>query len=112
MKIKSLITMSILVGTLQFSPVLSAQDANENAPVRGGRWQHRLASLSPAEREKLKAARQKAMQDPSVQAAHEKMRAARKEFITSMRAAMLKAEPSIQPVLDKLPAGRGNRDED
>ncbi|HWY52478.1 MAG TPA: hypothetical protein VNW72_13435 [Chthoniobacterales bacterium] len=113
MKIKSLITTSILIGALQLSPAVFGQGANNGAPGRGGRWQQRLANLSPEEREKLKAARQKAMQDPGVQAAHEKMRQARKEFMDSMHTAMLKADPSIQSVLDKIPrAGRGERDED
>ena len=113
MNIKSLITVSILIATLQLSPIGFAQDTNQSAPGRGGRWQQRLANLSPQEREKLKAARQKAMQDSNVQAAHEKMRQARKEFVSSMRAAMLKADPSIQPILDKIPKpGRGNREED
>ena len=113
MRIKSLVTVSILAAALQLSPVLFAQGTNEGASGRGGRWQSRMANLSPDEREKLKAARQKAMQDPAVQAAHEKMRQARKAFMDSMRAAMLKADPSIQPVLDKMPkAGRGERDED
>ena len=112
MKIRSMITVSLLVGALQFSPVLFGQDSDQDATGRGGRWQQRLANLSPEEREKLQAARQKAMQDPAVQAAHDKMRQARQEFIASMRAAMLKADPSIQPVLNKIPkAGRGERDE-
>jgi len=113
MKIKSLISTSILAAALQLSPVLFAQGTNESASGRGGRWQNRMANLSTDEREKLKAARQKAMQDPGVQAAHEKMRQARKEFMDSMHTAMLKADPSIQSVLDKIPrAGRGERDED
>jgi Heavy-metal resistance len=113
MKTNSLITVSILIGLLQFSPVVFGQGPSENGAGRGGRWQQRLANLSPEEREKLKAARQKAMQDPSVQAAHEKMREARTEFVTAMRAAMLKADPSIQPVLNKIPTGgRGQREED
>ena len=113
MRIKSLITVSILVGVLQLSPVVFGQGADGSATGRGGRWQQRLANLSPDERERLKAARQKAMQDPSVQTAHEKMREAGREFVTAMRAAMLKADPSIQPVLDKIPRpGRGEQDED
>lgn len=91
------------------------QGQNGNGPSRGGRWQQRLANLSPEEREKLKAGRQKAMQDPGVQAAHEKMRQARQDFMTAMRGAMLKADPTIQPVLDKIPKGGrggGERDED
>ena len=108
-----MITVSLLVGALQFSPVLFGQDSNQQPAGRGGRWQQRLANLSPEEREKLKAAHQKAMQDPAVQAAHEKMRQARQEFIASIRAAMVKADPSIQPVLNKIPrGGRGERNED
>ena len=73
---------------------------------RGGRrWEQRLANLSPEERQKFEAARQKAMQDPSVQSAHDKMRQAHKEFRDAMHAAMLKADPSIQPILNKMPAG-------
>lgn len=116
MKIKSLITVSMLIGALQLSPVVFGQGPKGTEGGRGGRWQQRLANLTPEEREKLKAARQTAMQDPNVQAAHEKMRQARQEFLTAMRGAMVKADPSIQPVLDKIPKGGhgrgGDRDED
>jgi uncharacterized protein YbaA (DUF1428 family) len=101
---KSLITMSILALALQFAPIIRAQDDEEQGK-HGRRWEQRLANLSPEERQKFEAARQKAMQDPSVQAAHDKMRQAHKEFQDAMRAAMLKADPSIQPVLNKMPAG-------
>ncbi|HEX4638148.1 MAG TPA: hypothetical protein VH170_01545 [Chthoniobacterales bacterium] len=91
MKMKSLVTMSILTAALQFAPAVFSQD---DAPgARGKRWEQRLANLSADERQKVQAARQKAMQDPVVQAAHEKMRQAHKEFRDAMRAAMLKADP-------------------
>jgi hypothetical protein len=100
---KSLVTMSILAIALQFAPAVFGQDEEQG---RGGRrWEQRLANLSPEERQKLQAARQKAMQDPAVQSAHDKMREAHKEFRDAMRAAMLKADPSIQPILNKIPAG-------
>jgi Spy/CpxP family protein refolding chaperone len=105
MKIKSLITVSVLVGALQLSPVLFAQGPRGTEGGRGGRWQQRLANLTPEEREKLKAARQKAMQDPGVQAAHEKMRQARKDFVGAIHGAMVKADPSVQPILEKIPKG-------
>jgi len=50
------------------------------------------------------------MQDQVIQNEHDKLRQAHKEFRNAMRAAMLKADPTIQPILDKMP--RGNRDED
>jgi len=102
---KLLISMSILAITLQFTPVIHAQD-DEQGGGRGRRWEQRLANLSPEERQKLQGARQKAMQDPAVQAAHDKMREAHKEFRDAMRGAMVKADPSVQPILDKIPAGK------
>jgi hypothetical protein len=101
MKMKLLMTISILAVAPQLAPVIWAQD-EEQAPGRR-HWEQRLANLSPDDRQKLQSARQKAMQDPAVQAAHDKMRQAHKEFRDAMRAAMLKADPSIQPILNKIP---------
>ncbi|MBV9618808.1 MAG: periplasmic heavy metal sensor [Verrucomicrobia bacterium] len=101
MSLKSLITMSVMAVALQISPVTFGQD--DDQPMGRGRWEKRLANLSPEERQKLQAAHQKAMQDPAVQAAHDKMREAHKEFRDAMKAAMLKADPSIQPILSKIP---------
>jgi len=116
MKIKSLIVVAALVGAVQLSSVVVGQDENEGAPSHGGRWQNRMTNLSPDDQQKLTAARQKAMQDPTVQAAEEKMKEARRAYMSSVRAAMLKADPSIQSVLDKMPrggrAGRGQTEED
>jgi len=105
MKMKSLMTMSILAAALQIKPISFGQDANE--PGKGGprHQEERFANLSADEREKLKAARQKAIQDPVVQAAQEKRRQADKEFHDALHASMLKADPSIQPILDKMPKG-------
>jgi uncharacterized protein YbaA (DUF1428 family) len=97
--------MSILVTALQFAPMVFSQD--EDQPMGRHRWEQRMANLCPEERQKLQAAREKAMQDPAVQAAHEKMRQVHKEFRDAMHAAMLKADPSIQPILNKMPAGNG-----
>jgi len=102
MKIKSLVTMSILATALQFAPTVFGED--EDQPMGRHRWEQRLANLPPEERQKLQTARQKAMQDPAVQAAHEKMREVHKELRDAMHAAMLKADPSIQPILNKIPA--------
>jgi hypothetical protein len=106
MRIKALITMSILAVTLQVTPIVFSQD--EDQPTGRRRWGQRLANLSPEERQKLQAARQKAMEDPAVQAARDKMRQAHKEFRDAMNAALLKADPSIHPILNKIPAP--NRD--
>jgi hypothetical protein len=102
MKIKSLVTMSILAAAIQLAPIAVGQDSDQ--PGKGWRnHQGHFANLSPEERQKVEAAHQKAMQDPAVQAAQEKMRQTRKDFEETMHSAMLKADPSIQPILDKMP---------
>jgi len=68
-----------------------------------------LANLTEDERARLRAAHQKAMMDPAVQAAREKLKQARREFREILRPALLKADPSVQPILDKLRAERTDK---
>jgi hypothetical protein len=104
MKTKFLLIVPILAMALQFAPFAFSQDSDQSGNgERGRRWEKRLANLSPDERQKFQAAHRKAMQEPSVQAARDKMRQAHKEFRDAMRAAMLKADPSVAPILSKIP---------
>jgi hypothetical protein len=68
-----------------------------------------LANLTEDERARLRGAYQKALQDPAVQTAREKMKQARREFREVMRPALLKADPSVQPILEKLRAERAEK---
>jgi hypothetical protein len=100
-----------LIATLQFAPAILAQSpadkpAGQFQMERHARW----ASLNEEERAKLKAAHQKAMADPAVRAARDRLKQARREFREIMRPAMLKADPSIQPILEKMRAERPGRD--
>src|SRR3954465_8656534 len=97
----------------QLAPDLFAQPPERadrpDRPLRQFQTERRarmLANLSEDERPRLRAAHQKAMTDPTVQAAREKLRQARREFREIMRPALLKADPSIPPILDKPPAAR------
>jgi uncharacterized protein YbaA (DUF1428 family) len=101
MKMKSLILTSVLASTLALAPFVFGQGAEDLGKWRKHHEEH-LANLSPDERQKLEAAHQKAMQDPAVHSAHEKMRQAHKEFRDALHAAMLKADPTVQPILDKM----------
>ncbi len=104
--------MLSLVRTVALSALIAlpslavAQNPDDDAgsAAAGGRG-HRshkfLANLSPAERKELHAAHAKAKQDPAYQAAKAKLREARE----AMRAALLKADPNIQPILNKMPQG-------
>ncbi len=110
---KSKLTLFILsaatCASLQFAPNAFAQQPPEGKRFfqgqRGGRW----ASLSEDERGKLKAAHRQAMSDPAVRAAHDRLKQARREFRDVMQPAMMKADPTIQPILDKMRANRPER---
>lgn len=70
-----------------------------------------LANLTDAEKEKLMAARAKAKEDPAVKAAEqakeaakspEERKAAMQAYRDAMHQAMLKADPTVEPILKKL----------
>lgn len=70
-----------------------------------------LSKLAPAEKDKLQAAREIAKQAPAVQSAEAAMKAAQtpedrritaEAYHTAMRNAMLTADPSLAPVLEKI----------
>ena len=65
-----------------------------------------MDSLSQEEKDKLRAASEKALEDAKVQAAREKLEAAGKEFRDAMRAAQLAADSSVEPILKKLDEAR------
>ena len=102
-----------LAAALQFAPTVLAQSpadkpARQFQMERRARW----ASLNNEERSKLKAAHQKAMDDPAVRAARDKLKQARREFREVLRPAILKADPSVQPILEKMRAERRAEIED
>jgi hypothetical protein len=63
-------------------------------------------SLSQDEKDKLKAAYEKAQQDSKVKEAREKMEAASKDLREAMKTAELAADPSVEPILKKLEEAR------
>ncbi len=80
----------------------------------------RFRSLSPEQREQLKVAQQKAMQDPEVIAARAKMKSAEspearrqaaEAMRTAVKAAVAKDNPELAPLLEQLgpPEERGPR---
>lgn len=104
MKLSAIFLCTTLAAALQVAPVANAQDQGHRLPA-GARWQ----MLSESERAKLRAAHQQAMQEAQVRAAHERLIQARREFRDVMQPALLRADPSVQPILEKLRAGRRPR---
>lgn len=70
-----------------------------------------MGSLTPEEREKLHAAFEKIKDNPEVQSAIEKRKEGEKQFREAMKAAMLAADPSLAPLLEKLEQARAEREE-
>ena len=101
----------ILMAALQLVPSVLAQQPPDRPfrPFQNER-RARWANLSEEDRARLRAAHQKAMEDPAVRAAQERLRQARREFRQVMRPAMLKADPSIQQILEKMRPERPGRD--
>jgi hypothetical protein len=65
------------------------------------RRQH-LSGLSMEEQAKLRSAHDTAMRDPALAATRQRYEQARKEFRDKLRDALLKADPSVQPILEKV----------
>ena len=87
-------------------------DKVEKSRERARAMRARYQSLTPEEKQQLKSARQTAQQDPAVVAAREKMKSAgsepgqrrdaARELHQAMKSAMLQADPSIAPLLQKI----------
>jgi hypothetical protein len=109
MRTKRLLIIALTVAAgLQFVPFGLAQTPDAQGHWKSERRERFLANLSPEERTQLRAAHHKAMADPAVQAAKDRKRQSARDFRELKKAAMLRADPSLQPILDKLPA-RGRR---
>jgi hypothetical protein len=63
------------------------------------RW---LEGIPPADRAKLHAIRELVKNEPAVRSASEKRKVATHEYYEALRAAMLKRDPSLRPILEKI----------
>ena len=62
----------------------------------------RVSRLPIEEQLKLRAAQQKALEDPLVKAAMEKRNRAIDEYRAAIRASMIKSDPSMEAILNKV----------
>ncbi len=58
--------------------------------------------VTPAEAEKLKAAMEKAKTDTAYVEAQKELVAARKKMLDALKAALIKADPEVEPILKKI----------
>ena len=114
MKAKLAFLVPTLAVALQFAPGLRAQSPADK-PARQSQMERQMerrarwASLNEDERSKLKAAHQKAMADPAVRAVRDRFRQVRREFREVMCSVLLKADLSLQPILEKMRPERPGR---
>jgi hypothetical protein len=96
----SLLALSTLV---QLAPIVHAQelDGSDIAAELRDR-EARINKLSIEDQLKIRAAQQKAAQDPDVKAALEKRNQAIREYRAVVRASIIKADPSIASLLQKV----------
>jgi Spy/CpxP family protein refolding chaperone len=84
-----------------------AAPAPAPSPGQGWHWRmprmfHAWKSLTPEEQQKVKTARKAVKNNPDVVAARTKLKAEAKSFHETQKAAMLKSDPSLAPILEKL----------
>lgn len=89
-------------------------ESKQDYPERGGpprKKQGKMhgsggADLTPDERQRLDAAREKASADPTVRSLSEAKKSLEEQLANAMRAAMVAADPSLLPTLDKIKESR------
>jgi Spy/CpxP family protein refolding chaperone len=111
--IRTLALATCLALSLGGYVALHAQDATPRPRgfgMRGGG--PGFDSLSQEEKDKLRAAMQKAAEDPKVKAAREKMEAAAKELREATSAAEIAADPSVEPIVKKLQEARAKAEQE
>src|SRR5207249_1199348 len=106
MILKPIVLSLALLAVLRLAPLALAQEVDGSDIRREVRErEERVHKLSIEEQVKLRAAQQKAAEDPTVQVALEKRDKAIQEFRAALRASMIKSDPTIQTILDKLAVG-------
>lgn len=91
--------------------ILKGKDSYEKGTVDTGDVEKQLAEqgkireLTLDEQLKVRAAQQKAAEDPAVKTALEKRNAAIEEFRKAFHDSMVKADPALEPILEKIAVG-------
>ena len=79
------------------APAGTAEESGEEGDTKARKF---YDSLSPEEKQKLRAAHKAAMQDPTVQAAKAD-KGNKRAFRKAVKEAMIKADPSVAAILEK-----------
>ncbi len=96
----SVMRRQVLVAALLV--VLLAASGFAQSPQRNEFRRGQFGRLSMEEQARLRSAHDMAMRDPTLAATRQRYEQARKEFRDKLRDALLKADPSVQPILEKV----------
>lgn len=91
------------------APASTAKADAEDEEEAGHGTMARFKALTPEEQAKLRAANKAARKDPAFIAAKAERKTNPKAFREARRAAMLKADPSVGPILEKMKEARRER---
>jgi|tagenome__1003787_1003787.scaffolds.fasta_scaffold19170631_2 hypothetical protein len=108
MKLNLLLTIFVatIVAFGQFVPSAKGQDPDNTATVNEfKRREENLGKLDVEDQLKVRAAQQKALEDPEMKAALEQRDKAIREFRAKLREKMVAADPSVKPILDRIAEG-------
>lgn len=96
------------------SPAPSLAPLTDKAPKENAteRKAEKMQVLTPDEQVKLRAARKAARQDPAVKEAEAKRTTDPKAFRQAMRDAMIRKDPSMTAILDKMEASKVRKKKD
>jgi hypothetical protein len=103
MRLNAFVLSLVLFALIQINPFAFAQTLDGSDVRRDLRERdERVNKLSTEDQLKLRAAEQKAAEDPDVKAALEKRNKAIQEFRAALRASMIKTDPTVAPILEKV----------
>jgi hypothetical protein len=110
MKLKPFILSLVVPAIVQLAPLSFAQELDDSDLRREVRERaERVSKLTTEDQLKLRAAEQKAAEDPAVKAAFEKRNKAIQEFRVALRASIIKADPTVEPILAKVAIDVGSQ---
>jgi hypothetical protein len=101
MKVPLLLAAIAGMAIVASAPITYGQDDQSKHEKHHRLWEW-LNALSSDEQAKLRAARKQALQKPEVRAADEHRRQADAEYHNLLQREMLRIDPSLKPLLDKV----------
>ena len=104
--------MKRLVLVAALLAVLLPASGSAQGPKGNDVRRSRFSTLSMEEQAKLRSAHDMAMRDAALAQLRERYEQARREYRDKLRAALVKADPSVQPILEKVRKRKKDRDRD